>query len=239
MNSTIRKTTEKVILNAKKVHGDRYDYSLLDYLNNNTEFIIICKEHGKFKQLPTSHINKRQNCPKCMGRGLSNDEKISNAKKVHGDRYDYSLFDFKRSKDKIIIICKEHGPFELLYDNHVRKKYGCSKCNNSKGELKIEQILKERNIIYESQKTFNGCKYKQQLKFDFYLPEYNTCIEYDGEQHFNRYRFELNDDKLGIRIKRDKIKNDYCFNNNIELLRIKYSDNIELSINEFLKNIYF
>ena len=233
-NSTKKKTQEEVILNAQKVHGNRYDYSLLDYNNNSTKITIICKDHGPFDQLPTAHINQKQDCPKCKGRGKTNNEKIIDAQKVHGYRYDYSLFNFIKSKEKVTIICKDHGQFKLLYDNHIRKKYGCPNCNNSKGEIKINEILIKNNIKYESQKSFNGCKFKQKLKFDFYLPDYNTCIEFDGEQHFSKYRFELNDDKFNIRKERDKIKNDYCLNNNIKLLRIKYTENIE----DILNNIF-
>jgi len=74
------------------------------------------------------------------------------------------------------------------------------------------------------------------LKFDFYLPKFNCCIEYDGEQHFRKYRFEKTNDKLNTRKKRDQIKNIYCKDNNIKLYRIKYNENIKNKLNEAISN---
>jgi len=75
------------------------------------------------------------------------------------------------------------------------------------------------------------------LPFDFHLPEYNIYIEYDGEQHFKRYKFEKDDNNLNIRKLRDQIKTDYCKNNNIKLIRIKYTDfkKIESILNKNFK----
>jgi len=87
--------------------------------------------------------------------------------------------------------------------------------------------LKENNIKFEEQKTFIGCKNKKKLKFDFYLLDYNICIEYDGEQHFQKCWFDKNDTNLFIRQKRDLIKTTFCQQNDIYLIRITYKDNIE------------
>ena len=82
------------------------------------------------------------------------------------------------------------------------------------------------NIKYERQKKFTECKNIRKLSFDFYLPNYNIIIEYDGIQHFEIIDYWLGSDGLKDRIFRDNIKTDYCLNNNIKLLRIKYNDNI-------------
>jgi very-short-patch-repair endonuclease len=113
------------------------------------------------------------------------------------------------------------------------KGCGCPMCNESQGERKISQILENKKINFISQKKFDGCLYKRKLKFDFYLPDYNTCIEYDGEQHNVMYRFEKTNERLKIRQKRDKIKNEYCKENNIHLIRIKYNESIEEKLKMF------
>jgi len=127
---------------------------------------------------------------------------------------------------KIKIICKKHGIFEQTPDNHINKKTGCPICNESKGEKEIRIILNNLNIKYIKQKTFNNCKNKRKLPFDFYLTDYNLCIEFDGIQHFKSIEYFGGEKVLKETQKRDLIKNNYCKENNIKLLRIKYNENI-------------
>ena len=89
----------------------------------------------------------------------------------------------------------------------------------------IENILDKYNIEYEIEKRFNDCKFKKPLPFDFYLPKYNTCIEYDGEQHFRTFELWGGNKTLELQQIKDQIKTDYCVANNIKLIRIKYCDN--------------
>jgi very-short-patch-repair endonuclease len=96
---------------------------------------------------------------------------------------------------------------------------GCPKCNYSKGEMKIQLWLEKNRIKFTPQKTFDGCKYRGKLRFDFYIPSKNLCIEYDGEQHFIQQGRNRN---LNENRKRDDIKNGYCKNKKITLLRISY-----------------
>jgi very-short-patch-repair endonuclease len=110
---------------------------------------------------------------------------------------------------------------------------------NTNTEEKIKLFLDNKNIIYNKEHKFKSCRYKQPLKFDFYLPEHNICIEYDGEQHFKKYhKWENNDDDLTLRKIRDQIKTNYCKNNNIKLIRIPYTElkNIDFILTEKLKN---
>ena len=93
--------------------------------------------------------------------------------------------------------------------------------NISLGELEVKNWLESHNIRYEFQKRFKDCKDKQCLPFDFYLPEYNICIEYDGEQHYKKCSFQTQQEFENA-IKRDKIKDEYCKKNNIKLIRIPY-----------------
>lgn len=215
---------------------NRYDYSLIDYKNAHTKIKIICKEHGIFEQEPRAHLHG-YGCPQCSGNKRLTKEIFVNKSMIkHGNKYDYSLSNYKNNNTNVKIICKKHGIFEQIPFNHM-KGCGCPKCDNySVGEQIIEKILESNNVKFESQKQFNNCSFKNKLKFDFYLSEKNLCIEFDGDQHFNKFRFEKNEDGLNIRKKRDHIKNIYCQDNNIKLVRIKFTDNIENKLNEILND---
>ena len=230
-----RKTTEEFIAESIRIHGNIYDYSKAKYTNNKEKVKIyckICKEY--FTQTPSAHIRQKQGCPKCGAKRTSNskrsttDDFIRKAKDIHDNKYDYSKVEYIDTYTKVTIICKKHGVFEQKPNDHIQGN-GCPKCKSSKGELKIEKYLKENNINFESQKTFKGCEYKKLLKFDFYLPDYNICVEFDGRQHFMPVKFKkMSLKKAKTEFKdtqiRDKIKTKYCEDSDIILLRISYTN---------------
>ena len=212
-----------------EVHNKEYDYSLVDYVNCKTDIKIICHIHGIFEQTPYSHLNGN-GCPKCIGRNKTNNEFIKESKEVHRNKYDYSLTEYKGNRKKIKIICTEHGVFEQTPHNHL-SGFGCFKCCQSKGEKEIRKLLERNNIKYITQKTFKECKNINKLKFDFYLPKYDTCIEYDGKQHFEPIKYFGGENSLKLQKIRDQIKNEYCKNNNIRLVCIKYNEPIKEKLN--------
>ena len=117
-------------------------------------------------------------------------------------------------------------PAHLLYNT------GCPVCDNSKGEQAVRNWLDKHNISYIAQKKFDDCVDKRGLPFDFYLPKLNTCIEYDGEQHYRMVTFGCKDLDLCNKHfertqKHDKMKNKYCEDNGIRLIRISYDENVE------------
>jgi hypothetical protein len=216
--------TDEFIEKAKTIHGEKYDYSLVNYKNNKIKIKIICPIHGEFEQIPNSHL-KGCGCPKCVGKYKTTDEFIEKAKTIHGEKYDYSLVNYISVFKQIKIICSIHGEFEQTPNSHL-KGCGCPKCKESKGEKIIRDYLTKNNIKFIPQHKFDDCKDIKPLPFDFYLPEYNTCIEYDGRQHF-----EIIDRWGGVnglidQQNKDKIKTDYCFNNKIKLLRISHKESI-------------
>ncbi|MFA5585603.1 MAG: hypothetical protein WDA02_03540 [Saccharofermentanales bacterium] len=219
--------TDIFIKRSKIKHNNIYDYSLVNYINYETKVKIICPIHGIFEQTPHHHLNGIK-CPNCShNKKIKLEEFINQCIKTHGNKYDYSLVEYKNSrKNKIKIICKKHGIFEQTPYEH-KKGSGCPICNESKGERNIRFILDNKNIKYKYQKKFKDCKYKSILSFDFYLPEYNLCIEFDGVQHETPINIFGGIKGLKIRQKRDQIKNEYCQNNNIRLIRIKHDDNID------------
>ena len=181
-------TTEDFIIKAKLTHGDKYDYSLAIYSGVNAKIKIICKLHGEFKQSAKCHING-YNCTKCSNKYKKDTAYyINQAKIIHGELYDYTNVNYKNTNYKIEIICKIHGIFKQSAKKHLNGQ-GCPICKNSKGELAISKILKLNNILYIPQYTFKDCKNILPLPFDFYLPNNNICIEYNGKQHYEINNF--------------------------------------------------
>lgn len=235
---------EKFLINANKKHNNTYDYSLIrEYKNNKEKVKIICKKHGVFEQRVNDHIIKGIGCTECTQQRvrISTIEFINRSNTIHYNKYEYSNdIHFKSNKDKIDIFCKEHGFFKQRVDSHLQGQ-GCPNCKESKGEEFIREFLIEKNIDFVSQKKFNDCVYKLELPFDFYLPELNTCIEYNGIQHYKPIEYFGGLESFEYQIIRDKIKNEYCLNNNIHLIIIKYNEDILeklstlLDIHHFLK----
>lgn len=232
-NEQRKMTLEEFIKRSRIKHGDKYDYSLINYINIYTKVKILCKKcNNVFEQRPDVHLNG-SGCLICSGCKKSTTEQfVEKSKLFHGYKYDYSLVNYNNNITKVNIICPEHGIFEIIPSSHL-SGCGCPKCNQSKGEIKVEKFLRENNIKYFIQYKFKGCRYKNPLSFDFYLSELNTCIEYDGEQHFHS-RCYFDDDNLETRKIRDEIKNEYCRKNNINLLRIKYTENVENKLKKYL-----
>jgi len=226
--------TDIFIEKAAIIHGDKYDYSLVNYIGAYEKVKIICPIHGEFEQRACDHINNNRGCDNCGGTIKSNTEDfIIKSILIHRDKYDYSLVDYNLCTEKVKIICKKHGEFKVSPTNHLTGK-GCPICNQSKGENIITNFLLDSNIKYIPQKKFNECKNKLCLPFDFYLLDYNTCIEYDGIQHFKSNIHFGGEEGFKIRKNNDKIKTEFCKNKNINLLRIKYDENI---IEKLEKNI--
>jgi very-short-patch-repair endonuclease len=232
----------EVIKVFKKVHKNKYDYSRFKYYNNRIPSIIICPYHGEFKQSIRTH-SLGHGCPVCSGnKKLLNDDFISRSNSIHNNKYDYSDSFYQNMHKKVKIKCKKHGIFEQLPLHHIRG-VGCPKCNQSKGELMIENFLKENRIDYITQKKFDDCFYIGKLAFDFYLPDYKTCIEFNGIQHYYPIDIFGGDEALKINKIRDKVKIDFCLKNGLKLIIIKQDkkhinvEDVKSQINNIMKII--
>jgi hypothetical protein len=232
----LKKLNSKTFINKSElIHGDKYDYSLVDYVNNKTKVKIICKEHGNFEQIPSNHL-KGQGCSKCCGKFKSNNNDfINKSELIHGDKYDYSLVNYVNNKTKIKIICPIHNIFEQTPNSHLNGN-GCPICNESKGEKEIRRYLIENKIKFIPQYKFDDCINIKPLPFDFYLPDYDTCIEYDGRQHTIPINFFGGINTLLELKKRDKIKTEYAFNKKMRLIRLNYDEDINETLNKKIKN---
>lgn len=215
-------TTDEFIDKAINIHGDKYDYSLVEYTTGRNKVKIICKKHGVFKQKVDAHLNG-QGCSKC--RMVDKDQFIKRANKIHLNNYDYQLISFNNTYEKVNIICPVHGIYSQRISSHLDGQ-GCPKCMSSKGERSIMYFLDNIKIKYKHQYKFKDCVHKKPLIFDFYLPEYNISIEYNGKQHYESIDFYGGIKEFEKRKIRDNIKEQYCLNNNIELIIIKYDESI-------------
>lgn len=152
---------EKFIEKAIKIHGDKYDYSKVNYVNSLTKVIIICKKHGEFLTTPNSHIGHKSNCKICStettGEKLSftKEQFIENAMSVHGNKYDYSKVNYKNMVKEITVICNTHGKFQIIPHLHISSS-GCQKCSFEKMK-KINTISTEEFI--ERAEKVHGKKY--------------------------------------------------------------------------------
>lgn len=145
-------TTEEFIQRAKQIHGDRYNYSKVKYIDNKTEVCIICIEHGEFWQKPKNHLSG-YGCSICSGRKkMRTVDFIKRAKSINGDKYDYSRVEYKGFNEKICIICHEHGEFWQAAGNHL-KGIGCPQCGIIKSSSKQKIWTKEK--CYETARRYS------------------------------------------------------------------------------------
>lgn len=232
-----RSNTEDFVKKSKLVHGNKYEYSKTVYVNKRTKLCITCPAHGDFWQLPESHVLRGEGCPLCYfeRERVSQADLISRFKGKHGDRYDYSRVEYKTMFDRVCIICKKHGVFYQSPTHHLAG-CGCPTCKMTKGENKIKVFLDEHKIKYQQEYNINnGNLFCENRKFrvDFYLPDINTIIEYDGIQHFESVEYFGGENAFVKRRKRDIALERYCKGNNIRLIKISFKQYGNLS--EILK----
>jgi hypothetical protein len=224
MKEKILKFKEKGLIK----HDGKYDYSLVFFNNIKDSIKIICPEHGLFEQRVDIHL-KGEGCKKCyltkrgVGGRLNNNDFILKAKLIHGDTYNYSNTLYIKNNEYLTINCLIHGEFKQLAQSHLNGS-GCPICKESKGEREIRKYLTVNQIKYIRQHKFIDCRDIRPLPFDFYLPDNNICIEYHGIQHYEPVKYFGGDERFIIQQKRDNIKKEYCQNNNIRLIIIKFNE---------------
>jgi very-short-patch-repair endonuclease len=239
-------TTDEFIEKSQKKHQNpdgtpKYDYSDTIYDGSDKIVKINCLKHGPFTPLASNHL-RGDGCKPCgiesskNVRTMTTDEFIKKAQKVHQNpdgtpKYDYSNTNYIHSKTDVIINCPKHRPFPQLPSNHLRGD-GCSICRESKGESTIHKyIIQEYGYEIIPQKKFEDCtnvrkgkKICREYQFDFYLPQLNTIIEFDGEQHFSKKKhFHKTDERFQEQVEDDIFRVNYC-KNKCKLIRISYNE---------------
>ncbi|RTK96772.1 MAG: hypothetical protein EKK64_03020 [Neisseriaceae bacterium] len=163
---------EKFLKKARELHGDKYDYSKVEYTKSDAPVTIICPIHGEFQHTPKKHIF--YGCVKCgiIHRGistrLSQDEFLKRAKEIHGDKYDYSKVSYVKSDEFITVVCPIHGDFEIKPSHHCNQKQGCRKC----GIIKVakDHAFTNDEFIQKSRSIHKD-------KYDYKLVHYNNGKE--------------------------------------------------------------
>ena len=179
-----RLTTEEFIKKSKEIHGDRYDYSKVNYITAKTKVCIICPKHGEFWMEPVNHLSG-QNCPKCVGGvRLTKEEFITKANEVHNNKYDYSKVDYVNSQTKVCIICPEHGEFWQTPNAHLSRR-NCPKCVGGV-IMTQDEFIKRANEVHNFKYDYSKVEYKNaRTKVCIICPEHGEFWQ-TPEKHIIR-----------------------------------------------------
>lgn len=202
--------------------------ALGEYKNLKTKILHRCKICGyEWEALPDNMLHTDNGCPKCGKRAkLTHEDFLKKLEQANSSIA--PLEQYVNHATKIKFVCKECGHIWEAKPNNILNGRGCPICKQSKGEKKISQFLDKNNISYIAQYKFEDCIYINPLPFDFYLPQMNLLIEYDGIQHFEPCTFGGIDKQEALEAFRlcqirDEIKNQYCKSREIKLIRIPYT----------------
>ena len=234
-------TTEEFIEKLKKIHGNKYDYSKVQYRSTYEKVCLICPEHGEFFKTPNSLL-QGQGCKKCGTKSaqaknrMTQEEFIKRAVNIHGDKYDYSESVYVNNDTKVKIICPEHGEFWQTPHHHL-KGIGCPKCGRkdiTENNLFEEIKVKYPDAIHQYSPSILKYKGKSQ-SLDIFIPSINVGIEYQGRQHFipiSRYGGQKEFEKT---TERDKRKYKICKDNSITLLYVSFEKEVP---KQYISRIY-
>lgn len=216
-----------------KEQFEKEGYLLLSkiYKNANTKLKTICPKGHKW-EVTYGHFYSGKRCGECDKTKKLTYEFVKSEFEKRG--YKLLSEEYIKAQSPLIVECPNGHVTDTISWANFSKWQGCKICKESKGEKRISNFLIKNSINYIREKRFPDCRDRYTLPFDFYLPNYNICIEYDGGQHYKPVDFSGGDYDRGVvnlfeTKKRDTIKNKFCRKNNIKLIRIPYwdFDNIE------------
>lgn len=232
------KTKEQFIQDVIRIHGNKYDYSKVQYVNGHTKVCVICPIHGEFWATPNQLLSGK-GCAKCSKyrNRYTTETIIEKFKEIHGDKYDYTKVKYINAKTKVCIVCPIHGEFYTTPNKHLQGR-GCPKCNYSHGENDINLLLKKHNINF----TYNNRNVLNKLELDFFIEDIKIAIECQGKQHFfpsTWYGSDNIDNETQEIVKRDIQKNHECKEKNITLIYyIPNKIETNMFVNPKFSNIY-
>lgn len=227
---------------------DRFgsDYQVIvPYKNENTKVKIKHLVCGKeFWVYPTNFVKEKHGCPSCASkRGrvaqLKNSNQIWNqetfvnkVKDLTGDEYSV-LGTYTKSIEKVKMKHNKCGNIFYMAPNHfVNKHERCPYCKNSHGEVLVAQVLKNEYHLIEGENYIHGYVLPSKLRLDFYLPNYQIAIEYDGLQHYKPISLYGGEKQFRIQQERDKRKEKWCEDHDINLIRIPYTNNTYFQVHQ-------
>lgn len=229
------KDKETFLKQATKIFPN-YDYSETNYYNDETEIIVICKEHGEFKTTPNRLLSKHE-CPKCADKKRTSLKtytlnELKERAKLLNYNYDYSKANEIGIYNSVEIICKKHGSFFMTWNNHLNCKQKCPSCFSSFGELETEKFLNKKSIKFSKTKIFKNLIDINKLSYDFYLEDRKILIECQGQQHYyNSFNKPLHE--WHRQLHHDWLKRKYAKDNNFNLIIVPYWE--YKNINNFLE----
>lgn len=235
---------DEYIKKAVEVHGNEYDYSMLDDFipahSADDKIPIICKKHGVFYQDRANHLHGHK-CPKCRHEKMfiTTEEFKDVIHSIYGDRYDTSKTVYTRKDGKCIIGCTVHGFVKNSIES-LRRGAGCNLCNSSTGENLVSVYLDKVGIKYEREYCVNNFGDKNRYRYDFYLPALNIVIEFHGRQHYEAIDYFGGAEGFKRAQKRDVYKEQLLKKLNIPLLIIKYDkiDVLQTIIAQFINKLF-
>lgn len=199
---------EQFIEKAIMAHGNRYDYSFVEYKNNKTRVKIVCRIHGLFEQVAKNHLDG-YGCGLCGGTKKNTLEKfIEKAKKIHGDKYDYSISIYKNNSTKTKILCKKHDVFEQKPNDHL-SGYGCPKCIGRNKTNK--DFIDQANSVHNNKYDYSLIEYKNsRIKIKIICPKHGIFLQ-SPNSHLSGYGCSICKSSKG----ENKIRK-YLIENNIQ-----------------------
>ena len=247
MKQKLRHTSEEVKQMIESKNGNIL-LNTNEYINaREKNLMVICGSCGQM--FITSYESIQNGDGRCFNCGcmvggetvqITKEDLISMAT-INGILMIQNPNDYKSMDTKLLFFCSScNNLFLTTPHNYIKRGFtrcsDCARSNNSKGNKMIAHILNCYNVDYVREFKFDDCKDKRKLPFDFYLPKYNSIIEFDGKQHFEPIKYFGGETGFKTCQYHDKIKNDYCYNNGIRLLRIPYWEytNLEQIIIQFL-----
>lgn len=211
-----------------------------EYKNIETPILCQCKVDGYMWMARPHHLKNGVGCPKCAGVAANTIEDVKDYLEKNMPNVEV-VGEYINNKSPLQCVCKICGQTWTSTYNSLMHHHGCPHCAESHGEKRVRRFLDMRGIKYVPQMRFDDCRDERVLPFDIYIPSKNMVIEYDGEQHFGPVKFGgTNDEKAESRylrtVKHDRIKDTYCAEHEINMLRIPYTeyDNIETILDKHL-----
>lgn len=223
-----KKKTSKEYYNDCKEKG--YDLPIESYINSITKIKHKCKYGHIYEQRPNSNL-RGIGCPICSGKKKKIPEEYLN--ECRQKSYDLPIEEYKNSKTKINHRCNKGHIYKQTPSDHLRG-IGCPICRESHGERFIRNYLNTHSIKYEAQKTFRGLKDKQPLSYDFYLPDHNILIEYQGIQHYEMIDHFGGEEQFKNQQSHDTLKHSYAKDNGYKLVELYYTLDTQEKVNNYL-----
>jgi len=223
---TKRKTTEEFIAEAtaEEVHGDRYDYSKVVYVNNQSKVTIICPDHGPFEQAPCNHL-RGFGCTKCSGyHKPTSEEFAAKGRALFDNKYDYSKVNYVNRRTRVVITCPEHGDFGQTPKAHITRAHGCPQCGEGLvSEPIFRKVLEEITSLRFPKKRPKWLKNPNTncpLELDCYNEKSKIAFELQGVQHYQPVEHWGGEEKFQKVLQRDQIKKTICEEKGIHLFCI-------------------